>query len=121
MLILLNWLFKVFATATTDSLAFSGHKGIMGPLGTGGLYVSPEVELSPVITGGTGSDSKSLVQPGFMPDMLHSGTMNTPAIVALGTAIECIMNYTDEIFMYERALAKNFISDLGKFPSNQVL
>lgn len=95
-----------------DLLAFSGHKGIMGPLGTGGLYVAPDVNLSPVITGGTGSNSESLIQPGFMPDMLHSGTINTPAVMALGTAIGCIMDYTEEIFQYERSLAKNFINDL---------
>jgi len=95
-----------------DMIAFSGHKGIMGPLGTGGLYVSPEIELSPVITGGTGSFSESLIQPSVMPDMLHSGTMNAPAIMALGTAIECISDYTDEIFLYERKLAESFIEDL---------
>lgn len=95
-----------------DLIAFSGHKGIMGPLGTGGLYVAPHIELSPVITGGTGSMSESVLQPTFMPDMLHSGTMNTPAIMALGTAISDIKDYTEEIYEYERYLARSFIDDL---------
>lgn len=54
-----------------DMLAFSGHKGLMGPLGTGGLYVRNENMLIPIITGGTGSDSEKLAQPLNMPDMLQ--------------------------------------------------
>lgn len=71
-------------------LAFSGHKGLMGPLGTGGLYVREDVRLMPVISGGTGTDSMNKNQPDTMPDMLHSGTMNTPAIMTLGTAVRYI-------------------------------
>lgn len=73
-----------------DFLAFSGHKGLMGPLGTGGLYVKNPDVIHPLIMGGTGSQSESLIQPHFMPDMLHSGTVNTPAITALGRAIEFV-------------------------------
>lgn len=94
-----------------DLIAFSGHKGLLGPLGTGGLYAAPGVNLRPVITGGTGSLSESLYQPAFMPDILHSGTMNTPAIMALGTAADIIEN-PEEIFVRERELAKDFVSDL---------
>ena len=67
-----------------DMIAFPGHKGLMGPLGTGGLYVKSPEELAPLVTGGTGSNSESVSQPEFMPDKFHSGTMNTPAIKALG-------------------------------------
>ncbi len=74
-----------------DFIAFSGHKGLMGPLGTGGLYVKNPEMLIPVITGGTGTDSESLIQPKVMPDMLHSGTLNTPAIAALGASVKFIL------------------------------
>lgn len=94
-------------------LAFSGHKGLMGPLGTGGLYVSESVNLSPVIVGGTGTQSKSRFQPENMPDMLHSGTLNTPAIMTLKTAVEYINSVgINNIEEKERSLAEYLISGL---------
>lgn len=75
-----------------DFLAFSGHKGLMGPLGTGGLYVKDPLSLRPIVTGGTGSNSESIKQPNFMPDMLHSGTMNTPAIAALREGVKYVLH-----------------------------
>ena len=95
-----------------DLLAFSGHKGLMGPLGTGGLYVAEGVEIEPIITGGTGSMSESVLQPRFMPDMLQSGTMNTPAIMALGVAAGIAYDNIDYTHRYESYLAKSFTDDL---------
>ncbi len=94
-----------------DLIAFPGHKGLLGPLGTGALYVENDTLLKPVITGGTGSLSESLIQPRFMPDMLHAGTMNTPAIMALGTAASCIED-PKITHKYEQELAELFIEDL---------
>ena len=71
-------------------VAFPGHKGLMGPQGTGGLYVDPDVTLKPLMSGGTGSKSGILYQPDFMPDIYESGTINTPGIVGLGAGIEFI-------------------------------
>lgn len=94
------------AILDADFIAFSGHKGLMGPLGTGGLYVRCPEELEPVITGGTGSNSESLIQPDTMPDMLHSGTVNTPAIAALNEGIRIVLQLgTDTILEHEQALA----------------
>lgn len=94
-----------------DLLAFSGHKGMMGPLGTGGLYVGERAEIKPFITGGTGSASESLSQPTILPDMLHAGTVNLPAVAALGRAAEFIVeNGTDAILAHERRLASDFIN-----------
>lgn len=76
-----------------DFLAFSGHKGLMGPLGTGGLYVKEPSVIRPIVTGGTGSNSESVRQPDFMPDMLHSGTMNTPSIAALGEGVRYVLKH----------------------------
>lgn len=96
-----------------DFLAFSGHKGLMGPLGTGGVYVRDSMTLEPVITGGTGSKSESLIQPLFMPDMLHSGTLNSPAIAALGKGVRYIKQRgLDEISQKERYLALKMESEL---------
>lgn len=96
-----------------DMMAFSGHKGLLGPLGTGGLYVREGVNIKPTIFGGTGSNSESMLQPDFMPDMLHSGTLNTPAIITLGKAVEYIKKQTPvAIGDRERFLASMFIERL---------
>lgn len=93
-----------------DLLAFSGHKGLMGPMGTGGLYVGERAELTPIITGGTGSNSDSLTQPDILPDMLEAGTQNVPAIAALGRAAAFVREIgTGRILAHERALAEEFI------------
>ena len=101
-----------------DFLVFSGHKGLMGPLGSGGVYVRDAKKLSPVITGGTGSSSESLEQPLFMPDMLHSGTMNVPAIKALGEGIKFIRKTgVNTIYEKEKFLADKFedcLKNMGK-------
>lgn len=86
-----------------DFIAFPGHKGLMGPLGTGVLYVKDINTIKPVITGGTGSISDSLAQPRIMPDMLHSGTLNAPAIAALGSAVKYILKHREEIRSREAA------------------
>lgn len=94
-------------------LAFSGHKGLMGPLGTGGLYVAENIRLAPLIVGGTGSRSESKVQPDDMPDLLHSGTLNTPAIMTLKTAVNYINSVgIKSIEEKERSLAEYLISGL---------
>ncbi|MGI6778007.1 MAG: aminotransferase class V-fold PLP-dependent enzyme [Acetivibrionales bacterium] len=73
-----------------DMLAFPGHKSLLGPQGTGGLYVKESIELDTLMEGGTGSNSNNLYQPGFMPDYLESGTLNTPGIIGLAYGIRFI-------------------------------
>ena len=102
-----------------DLIAFSGHKGLLGPLGTGGLYVEPGTEINPVICGGTGSMSESLIQPSFMPDMLHVGTLNTPAIMALDTAVKSISDPI-ETHLRQKEIAEKFIEDLLNISDVQV-
>ncbi len=69
-----------------DILAFPGHKGLMGPQGTGGLYVREGLLVRSLMEGGTGSNSEDPYQPEFMPDLFESGTLNTPGIIGLGVA-----------------------------------
>lgn len=96
-----------------DMMAFSAHKGLLGPLGVGGLYVKSGIKLMPVISGGTGSQSQSLTQPETMPDMLQAGTMNTPAIMALGESILYINKIgVQNISDHQRALAFMLIDNL---------
>lgn len=71
-------------------IAFSGHKSLLGPQGTGVLYVSPELMLDTVFEGGTGSMSTELTQPEFYPDRLESGTLNTPGILGLGEGVKFV-------------------------------
>ncbi|MGI5921863.1 MAG: aminotransferase class V-fold PLP-dependent enzyme [Syntrophomonadaceae bacterium] len=73
-----------------DVLTFTGHKGLMGPQGTGGIYIGPELVIKPLKEGGTGSLSEFLEQPKTMPDLLESGTANNPGIAGLLAGIEFI-------------------------------
>jgi len=71
-----------------DMIAFTGHKYLLGPQGTGGLYVRPGLALSPHLIGGTGSRSDSLTMPDEMPAHLEAGTGNEPAFHGLLAALE---------------------------------
>lgn len=74
-----------------DLLAVPGHKGLLGPGGTGLLYVAPHVPLTSVIQGGTGSHSTAEEQPQIMPEGFESGTHNLPGIAGLQAGIEFIL------------------------------
>ena len=71
-------------------LAMPGHKGLLGPQGTGLLYIAPSINPDTIREGGTGSFSKNLLQPDDLPDKLESGTQNFPAIAALLEGIRFI-------------------------------
>lgn len=72
-----------------DFLAFTGHKGLLGPQGIGGFLISEalDAEMTPYIAGGTGSQSDSLEMPKGLPDKYESGTMNLPGIIGLHAAL----------------------------------
>jgi selenocysteine lyase/cysteine desulfurase len=73
-----------------DLLAFPGHKGLLGPLGTGGLYIRPglEREIAPLTAGGTGSISEVPIQPEHMPDRFESGSHNAIGLAGLSAALQ---------------------------------
>jgi selenocysteine lyase/cysteine desulfurase len=73
-----------------DFLAFSGHKGLLGPQGTGGLYVGNDRLENPLMRGGTGSLSDREDQPDFLPDRFESGTLNVVGIAGLGAGVEYV-------------------------------
>ncbi|MDY6826403.1 MAG: aminotransferase class V-fold PLP-dependent enzyme [Bacillota bacterium] len=73
-----------------DLLAFTGHKGLLGPTGTGGLYVRPGLGLKPLREGGTGSQSDLEFQPENMPERLEAGTLNSTGLAGLLAGINYI-------------------------------
>jgi cysteine desulfurase family protein len=96
-----------------DLLAFSGHKGLFGPQGTGGLYVRDGLKITPLRYGGTGSLSESDVQPEFMPDRLESGTPNTPGIAGLLAGVKFIQDTGRQtIQAWETQLSNQLITGL---------
>jgi cysteine desulfurase / selenocysteine lyase len=74
------------AALGASAVAMPGHKGLLGPSGTGLLYLAPSVDVAPLIRGGTGSQSELETQPDFAPDKYESGTLNAMGIVGLGAA-----------------------------------
>jgi cysteine desulfurase family protein len=70
-----------------DIIAFPGHKGLHGPAGVGALYVAPDIEIEPLIVGGTGEQSDLYYHPVEMPSRLEAGTPNIPAITGLTAAL----------------------------------
>ena len=100
-----------------DLLAFPGHKGLLGPQGTGGLYIGTGIQLETFKEGGTGSNSSSLEQPDFLPDRFESGTLNTPGIVGLGEGISYIFEEgIENIRKKEEALTDYLLIELMKLP-----
>ncbi|WP_022854170.1 aminotransferase class V-fold PLP-dependent enzyme [Thermodesulfatator atlanticus] len=106
-----------------DFLAFSAHKGLMGPPGVGVLYLAPgmEKELSPVKLGGTGSRSESLMQPEFLPDRFEPGTPNLCGIAGLSAAIDFIEKTgISRIHRHETALADIFLEKIRNHPNIEI-
>lgn len=90
-----------------DLMAFSGHKGLLGPQGTGGLYIGERAKIKPLMQGGTGSKSEFLYQPDILPDMIESGTLNLPGIVGLACGVEFIKTFgAENIRIYKHMLVK---------------
>jgi len=96
-----------------DILAFPGHKGLLGPQGTGGLYVREGLVLDTIKEGGTGSNSEEPYQPDFVPDRYESGTLNTPGIAGLNEGVKYILkNGQEEIRQYEKELTLYLLEGL---------
>lgn len=96
-----------------DILTFTGHKGLLGPQGTGGIYVNPAIKIKPSRQGGTGSLSEYLEHPNLMPDLLESGTPNTPGIAGLLAGVNFILQTgINVINEYEQKLTKLLLEGL---------
>jgi len=98
-------------------LCFSGHKGLLGPAGTGGLVVAEGFEPAPLILGGTGSGSDSEFQPELLPDRYEAGTANLPGLAGLLASVLWLARTgVDQIQRREAALCDRLILGLRALP-----
>ncbi len=96
-----------------DLLACPGHKGLLGPQGTGFLYVAPHLQLSPILFGGTGSHSANTRMPDFLPDRHEAGTLNSPGIAGLGAGVQFLLDQgVQEIRNHETRLCGRLMEGL---------
>jgi cysteine desulfurase family protein len=102
-----------------DYLAFTGHKGLLGPPGIGGLCLSERAAeiTAPLVEGGTGSRSEDEHQPDFLPDKFESGTSNVPGIAGLSAGVGLILKKgLSTIRREKKALTAAFIAGLTEIP-----
>lgn len=104
-----------------DMIAMPGHKGLLGPHGTGLLALRDNISPEPLILGGTGSASESLQQPDLLPDRYESGTLNLPGIAGLHAGIRFVQRHRQEIAEYEHTLNERLRSHLVGLPHLSVL
>lgn len=98
-----------------DALCFTGHKGLMGPQGTGGLCIRPGVELRPFMRGGSGVQSYDRHQPSQYPTRLEAGTLNGHGIAGLSAAVDYINQTGIEVlYQKEQALARQFYDGVSQ-------
>lgn len=96
-----------------DMVAFPGHKSLLGPQGTGGLYISPDLDLEPLHHGGTGSQSEAVEMPTVRPDRYEAGTLNTVGIAGLGAGVNTVMEYgIENIYKHEWQLTQQLMQGL---------
>jgi selenocysteine lyase/cysteine desulfurase len=102
-------------------LACSGHKGLLGPPGVGLLYLRPDLDVLPLLEGGTGSRSEEERQPSASPDRYESGTLNLPGIAGLSAGLDFIAERgVEEIRAHETALASSLERELSEIPGVKV-
>ena len=104
-----------------DVLCFTGHKGLLGPQGTGGMYVRTGVDIRPLLSGGSGIDTYNPHHPSQMPTALEAGTLNGHGIAGLGAAV----TYLEEtglnvIREKEQSLMRRFYEGISAIPGIKV-
>lgn len=104
-----------------DMIAMPGHKGLLGPHGTGVLVLGRGMLPRPIIVGGTGSQSESMTQPAQLPDRYESGTANLPGIAGLMVGARFALSHRKEIEEYEGELARHMRTQLSGIRGLRVL
>jgi len=104
-----------------DMVAMPGHKGLLGPQGTGLLALGEGIDPEPLILGGTGSASESVHQPELLPDRYESGTLNLPGIAGLLCGIRFVRRHREEIGEYEHDLNRRLRAQLAEIPGLRLL
>ncbi len=101
-----------------DMVAFTGHKSLLGPTGTGGIWIRPGLEIASFFRGGTGSQSEKEDHPEFMPDRLEAGTQNVHGLAGLSAAVRFIIETgIENIRDRELKLTNRFLSGLRQIKS----
>ncbi len=101
-----------------DVLCFTGHKGLMGPQGTGGIVLGPDIEVRPLMVGGSGSHSFDMEHPAEYPDHLEAGTINSHGIAGLAAGVGFVQGVgVENIAAHHRKLAQRFCDGLECVPS----
>lgn len=104
-----------------DLLAFTGHKCLLGPMGTGGLVINWDGDINPLKSGGTGGDSVYEYQPNYYPNKLETGTLNVSGLVGLGEAIKFINREgIEKIYNKEKELIKYTLKELQDIDNIEV-
>lgn len=104
-----------------DILCFTGHKGLLGPQGTGGIYVREGVDLLPLKTGGSGILTFSKTHPSVMPDSLEAGTLNAHGIAGLNAGVSYIFDRgMDNIRNKEQKLMWQFYNGIRAIPNIKI-
>lgn len=104
-----------------DMIAMPGHKGLLGPHGTGVLVLGRGMLPRPLIVGGTGSQSESMIQPMQLPDRYESGTVNLPGIAGLMVGARFALSHREEIEAYEAELSTRLRERLSAVHGIRVL
>lgn len=105
-----------------DAIAFTGHKGLFGPQGTGGLCVAEGVDIRPLKVGGSGVHSFDEHHPSFMPERLEAGTLNAHGIAGLGAGVSYILEQgIEEIHRHDCRLAEAFRQGAAALPGVKIL
>lgn len=99
-----------------DMYAFPGHKGLLGPQGTGGLYIRSGLALNTLREGGTGSSSENMLQPDDIPERYEAGTLNYHGIAGLSAGTEYVRQNLSRIYMRERELTTLLYEELLGIP-----
>ncbi len=104
-----------------DLFAAPGHKGLLGPQGTGFLYMHEGIDLRPFIFGGTGANSHSSLQPEILPERFESGTFNIPGLAGLGAALRFLLaTGVEQIHARETRLIQRLLNGLAQIADVQL-
>lgn len=104
-----------------DVLCFTGHKALLGPQGTGGLYVRPGLFIQPLVVGGSGVHSFDEQHPAQMPTALEAGTLNVPGLAGLCAGVEWILAHgVETLCAKETALAALFYKNIRDLPNVKI-
>ena len=100
-----------------DVLCFTGHKALLGPQGTGGLYVRPGLQVAPLVVGGSGVHSFAEAHPSEMPTALEAGTLNVPGLAGLEAGVRWLLQQgVEALCAKETALARLFYENVQGVP-----